>query len=581
MKIVGISAYFHDSAVALIDAGQIVAAAQEERFTRRKNDAGFPRNALLWCLRHTNTAPEDIAFFAFYDKPFLKFERLLDTYVSFAPQGFTSFRRAIPIWLREKLFLKDLLRREIAEALDGEAVSDRLLFGEHHLSHAASAFYPSPFEEAAVLVLDGVGEWPTASAGIGRNAALQLDRELHFPHSLGLLYSAFTYHLGFEVNEGEYKVMGLAPYGEPAFLDTVLEHLVDLKDDGTFRLNQDYFNYCTGLTMTDDRFTDLFGVPRRQPESDIEKVHRDMAASVQRATEIIMTRLVEDLASRYDTPNLCMAGGVALNCVANGKIQREGPFDNIWVQPAAGDAGGAIGAALAAYHGHAKAERTVQQPDAMHGGLLGPDYSAADIVKSLDQLAADFETLPWEQCLRRATDALANGAVLGFFQGRMEFGPRALGARSIIADPRRPDMQDVLNEKIKLRERFRPFAPAVLADAAAQWFATDRRSPYMLFTDNVRPSDPDEADTPTALPAITHVDGSARIQTVDDKSNPRFHDLLESFAALTGCPVLVNTSFNVRGEPIVCTPEDAYRCYMATGMDALLIGDCWLEKPKA
>ena len=594
MRVLGLSAFYHDSAAALIEDGRIVAAAQEERFTRRKHDAGYPARAVAWCLDEAGVAPSGIDRVAFYDKPFLKFERLLETYVALAPRGFRSFRLAAPIWIKEKLFQKDLLRgklRALDPAVDWSA---RLLFTEHHQSHAASAFYPSPFHDAVVLTMDGVGEWATTSAAVGRGTELTITREIHFPHSLGLLYSAFTYYLGFKVNSGEYKVMGLAPYGEPKHAQAILEHLIDLKPDGTFRLDLDYFDYCTGLRMTGGRFDRLFGGPPRTPEAALTPRHMDLAASVQAVVEEAVLRLTRALRAETGIPRLCLAGGVALNCVANGKVLRDGRFDDIWVQPAAGDAGGALGAALAASHGTFGAPRrsSSSEGDAMRGALLGPAFGPEQIRRALDAAGARYETLSDEALIDAAAEALAAGKALAWFQGRMEFGPRALGNRSILADPRAPAMQRTLNLKVKHRESFRPFAPSVPRADAADWFELDRDSPYMLLVTGVQPARRrpaaetesgrvglDRLHVPRSeIPAVTHVDYSARVQTVHRETNPRFHALLDAFKARTGCPVLVNTSFNVRGEPIVCTPADAFRCFMGTDLDRLAVGNCFLRK---
>ena len=592
MRILGLSAFYHDSAAALVEDGRIVAAAQEERFTRRKHDAGYPARAIAWCLDEAGVAPAGIDRVAFYDKPFLKFERLLETYVALAPRGFGSFRLAAPIWIKEKLFQKDLLRRKL-RALDPDVDwSARLLFTEHHQSHAASAFYPSPFHDAVVLTMDGVGEWATTSAAVGRGTELTITREIHFPHSLGLLYSAFTYYLGFKVNSGEYKVMGLAPYGEPKHAQAILDHLIDLKPDGTFRLDLDYFDYCTGLRMTGRRFDRLFGGPRRTPEAALTQRHMDLAASVQAVVEEAVLRLTRSLRAETGIPRLCLAGGVALNCVANGKVLRDGRFDDLWVQPAAGDAGGALGAALAASHGTCGAPRRSSGGDAMRGALLGPAFGPDEIRGALDAAGARYETLSDEALIDAAAEALAAGKALAWFQGRMEFGPRALGNRSILADPRAPAMQRTLNLKVKHRESFRPFAPSVPRADAADWFELDRDSPYMLLVTGVQPArrrQAAEAESArvgldrlhvprSEIPAVTHVDYSARVQTVHPETNPRYHALLDAFKARTGCPVLVNTSFNVRGEPIVCTPADAFRCFMGTDLDRLAIGNCFLCK---
>jgi carbamoyltransferase len=591
VRIAGISAFYHDSAAALIEDGRVVAAAQEERFTRVRHDARFPRNALRYCLAEAGVGLGDVDYVAFYDKPFLKFERLLETYLAFAPRGFASFRRAMPLWIREKLFQKDLLRKELSALASGVRWEERLLFTEHHLSHAASAFYPSPFAEAAVLTMDGVGEWATTSVGHGAGNRLEIAREIHFPHSLGLLYSAFTYYTGFRVNSGEYKVMGLAPYGEPRFAATILERLMDLKEDGSFRLDQRYFDYCTGLTMTNARFDELFGGPPRRPDEPLTARHMDLAASVQAVTEEVVLHLTRSIAAETGAKNLCLAGGVALNCVANGRVLRDGRFERIWIQPAAGDAGGALGAALAAYHGFAGHEREVPAGlDGMRGSFLGPSFEQRDVERRLGAAGARFTVLDDVSLMARTAAALAEGKAVGWFQGRMEFGPRALGARSILADPRSPEMQRRLNLKVKFRESFRPFAPSVLREEVARWFDLDEDSPYMLLVADVaetrrRPPAPgDEAlhgidrlnAARSEIPAVTHVDHSARIQTVHRETNPRYHALLTEWQALTGCPVLVNTSFNVRGEPIVCTPEDAFRCFMGTDIDVLVAENCFL-----
>jgi carbamoyltransferase len=594
MIVVGISAFYHDSAAALVRDGAIVAAAQEERFTRRKHDAGFPLQALQFCLRQAGVTAEQIDYVAFYDKPFLKFERLLETYLAFAPRGFTSFRMALPLWLREKLFLKDFLAKRLkslAPAVDWPA---KLLFGEHHLSHAASAFYPSPFDEAAVLTLDGVGEWATSSCAIGSGKRLEIHKEIHFPHSLGLLYSAFTYYTGFKVNSGEYKLMGLAPYGEPKYVAQIREHLIDIKDDGSFRLDLEYFNYCTGLTMTNERFASAFGGAARKPEEMLTQRHMDLAASVQAVTEDVMLKLARATAAETGLKNLCLAGGVALNCVANGKLLRDGSFDHIWIQPAAGDAGGALGAALSAYHGFLGRPRSASDGrDRMRGSYLGPAYDQQDIEARLARAGAVFEVMGEDDLLAACARDLAEGRALGWFQGRMEFGPRALGGRSILGDPRSPAMQSVLNLKVKYRESFRPFAPSVLREDVADWFELDTDSPYMLLVAGVKASRRiamteaqqklfgiEKLNVPRSeIPAVTHVDYSARVQTVHEDTNPRYHRLLSEFKRRTGCPVLVNTSFNVRGEPIVGTPEDAFRCFMGSEIEVLALGNCYLRKP--
>ena len=593
MRIVGLSAFYHDSAAALVEDGRVVAAAQEERFTRKKHDAGFPHHALTYCLEAAGITLDGVDYVVFYDKPFLKFERLLETYLSFAPAGFRSFRMAIPVWLREKLFQKRLLRDELRKFSRDYDWENKLLFTEHHQSHAASAFFPSPFEEAAVLTMDGVGEWATMSVGFGRGNDLTILKELHFPHSLGLLYSAFTYYTGFKVNSGEYKVMGLAPYGEPKFAQLILDNIIDLKPDGTFWLDQSYFDYCTGLRMTNDKFDHLFGAPARKADELLTTRHMDLAASIQAVTEEIVLRLTRSLASETGAEHLCLAGGVALNCVANGKVLRDGKFKRIWIQPAAGDAGGALGAALAAYHIYKGGPRDIDNKlDGMNGAYLGPSFDDADSARRLAGAGARFARLDDGALITRAADDLANGKALGWFQGRMEFGPRALGNRSIIADGRSPDMQSALNLKVKYRESFRPFAPAVMRSDVADWFEIDEDSPYMLLVADVvkrrqrSMSDAEQAlfgieklNVPRSdIPAVTHVDYSARIQTVNAETNPRFHSLLAAFKAKTGCPVLVNTSFNVRGEPIVHTPEDAFRCFMGTELDALAVGNLYLVK---
>ena len=592
MDVLGISAFYHDSAAALVRDGEIVAAAQEERFTRKKHDSGFPRNAIAYCLQAGGCGLDRVDRVVFYDKPFLKFERLLETYLAFAPRGLTSFRMAMPVWTREKLFLKDLIRKELGKTSQGFDPS-RLLFAEHHVSHAASAFYPSPFEEAVILTMDGVGEWATTSVGIGRGKDVQITREIHFPHSLGLLYSAVTYYTGFKVNSAEYKVMGLAPYGEPRYAAQMYEHLIDVKPDGSFRLNLDYFDYCTGLTMTNGKFDALFGGPARKPGELLTQRHMDLAASVQKVLEDVVLKMTRALAAETGIPNLCLAGGVALNCVANGKILRDGSFRNIWIQPAAGDAGGALGAALASYHGFAGAPRRVNGcGDRMRGAYLGPEFSHADIEKRLRATGARFSVLSDDDLVAASARELAEERALGWFQGRMEFGPRALGARSILADARSPRMQSILNLKVKFRESFRPFAPSVLREHLSEWFEMDTDSPYMLLVADVlqhrriRMTAEQEAlfgvdklNVPRSdIPAVTHVDYSARIQTVHQDTNPRYYRLIREFETLTGCPVIVNTSFNVRGEPIVCTPEDAFHCFMGTHIEALAVGNCFLRK---
>ena len=592
MRAIGISAFYHDSAAALVEDDRIIAAAQEERFTRKKHDSSFPQNAIEYCLQAGNVRLDEVDYIVFYDKPFLKFERLLETYVAMAPRGFRSFKMAIPLWLREKLFQKSLLRSELKRFSENGDWKAQLLFCEHHLSHAASAFFPSPYEDAAVLTMDGVGEWATTSAAMGSGNRLQVFQEIHFPHSLGLLYSAFTYYTGFKVNSGEYKVMGLAPYGEPRYAKLILDKIIDLKPDGSFRLDMSYFNYCTGLTMTNQRFSDLFGAPVRAPNELLTPFHMDIAASIQAVLEEIVLRMTRALAKQTGARNLCLAGGVALNCVANGKVLRDGAFENIWIQPAAGDAGGAVGAALAAVHLYEGHPRRPDGGDRMHGSLLGPSYSQLDIERRLTAAGAHFSVVGEGDMVEQAADALAKQQAVGWFQGRLEFGPRALGARSILGDPRSPTMQRNLNLKIKYRESFRPFAPAVLREDVAEWFEFDSDSPYMLIVADLR-KDRRCSMTPeqqalfgieklnlvrSEIPAVTHVDYSARIQTVHANTNPLFYRLLKRFKEKTGCPVLVNTSFNVRGEPIVCTPEDAFRCFMGNELDLLVVGNCVLHK---
>ena len=592
--ILGISAFYHDSAAALLRDGTIVAAAQEERFTRKKHDAAYPRNAIDYVLSEAGLNLASVDHVVFYDKPFLKFERLLETYVAFAPRGFASFRMAMPIWLKEKLFQKSMLLKKLNQHAGGLGDPAKLLFSEHHYSHAASAFFPSPFDEAVVLTLDGVGEWATGTVAIGRGSSLTIVKELRFPHSLGLLYSAFTYYTGFKVNSGEYKLMGLAPYGEPRFKDIILESMIDLKDDGSFLLDQSYFNYCTGLTMTSDRFADLFGEPVRNADKDrLTQFHMDVAASVQAVTEEIVLRMVRTLASEYDIPNLCLAGGVALNCVANGKLKRDAAFRNIWVQPAAGDAGGAIGAAFAAWHGELQRPRKPSTGhDLMKGAYLGPSFSQTEIESALVEAGARFERLEQHDVIAQTARALVEGRAVGWFQERMEFGPRALGARSILADPRSATMQRDLNLKVKYRESFRPFAPSVLQEDVSGWFDFEGDSPYMLMVAEVlhkhrREMTPAEEKLfgidklnveRSSIPAVTHVDYSARLQTVSAETNPLYHALISAFCDLTGCPMLVNTSFNVRGEPIVHTPQDAFRCFMGTGIEVLVVGNAFMRK---
>jgi carbamoyltransferase len=591
--ILGISAFYHDSAAALIRDGEVMAAAQEERFTRKKHDSGFPAHAVEYCLRSADLRPGDIEHVVFYEKPFIKFERLLENYLAWAPRGLSSFQMALPLWIREKLFQKDLLGRELNKIWPGAKLADRLLFTEHHQSHAASAFYPSPFEDALVLTMDGVGEWTTTSVALGSGNKLDILREIRYPHSLGLLYSAFTYYTGFKVNSGEYKVMGLAPYGEPRYAQLILDHLIDVKPDGSFRLNLEYFDYCTGLRMTNEKFAGLFGGPPRQPEERLTQHHMDLAASVQAVLEKIVLQMTCSLASETGARNLCIAGGVGLNCVANGKILRTGRFQRIWIQPAAGDAGGALGAALAAYYIHRNQPRVLNGSiDGMKGAYLGPSFSQPEIEQRLRDAGAVFTVYNDRDLLDNSVEALTEGKAVGWFQGRMEFGPRALGNRSILGDARSPSMQSLLNLKVKYRESFRPFAPSVLREDVSNWFEMDTDSPYMLLVAGVQefrryavsPEQQmlfgiEKLKVPRSeIPAVTHVDYSARVQTVHAETNPRYHALISAFKARTGCPVIVNTSFNIRGEPIVCTPEDAFRCFMGTEIEVLVVGNCFLRK---
>ena len=591
--VLGISAFYHDSAAALIKDGKIISAAQEERFTRKKHDSGFPTNAINFVLNFSNIKLNEVNHIVFYEKPFLKFERLLETYVAFAPKGFKSFSRAMPIWLREKLFQKKFIF-DYLKNIDNAFKDDRkLLFSEHHLSHAASAFYPSPFEEAIILTADGVGEWATTTVAIGKKNDLEIKKELHFPHSLGLLYSAFTYYTGFKVNSGEYKLMGLAPYGKPLYVNKILDNLIDLKEDGTFVLDQKYFNYSTGLTMTNRNFDDLFGEKPRKPDTDkITQFHMDIAASIQNVTEKIMLLLAKSLRKEYGIPNLCLAGGVALNCVANGKILKEKIFDNIWVQPAAGDAGGSLGAALAYWHIDLNQERTEVQKDEMSGSYLGNEFKENEIIEKFDEIGAVYQKLNQDEIIEKTANDLSKGKAVGWFQGRMEFGPRALGNRSILGDPRSDTMQKNLNLKVKYRESFRPFAPSILREDLNDWFEMNTDSPYMLFVSDVKKDKTLELNEDqkklfgidllnvkkSEIPAVTHVDYSARIQTVSKDSNPLYYKLISKFKEKTNCPVLVNTSFNIRGEPIVHTPEDAFRCFMGTELDVLVVGNCYLIK---
>ena len=593
--ILGISAFYHDSAAALIKDGKIISAAQEERFTRKKHDASYPYNAVEFVLKYSNINLSNIDHVVFYEKPFLKFERLLETYVAFAPKGFQSFLKAIPIWLKEKLFQKrmilDCLKKHDSKFFDEK----KLLFSEHHLSHAASAFYPSPFKEAIVLTADAVGEWASTTVAVCKDNKVEIKKELHFPHSLGLLYSAFTYYTGFKVNSGEYKLMGLAPYGKPIYADKILDNLIDLKEDGTFMLDQKYFNYATGLTMTNDKFDLLFGSKPRKPETEeIDQFHMDIASSIQFVTEKIMLMLARSLREEYKISNLCLAGGVALNCVANGKILEEKIFDNIWIQPAAGDAGGSLGAALAFWHMELGNKRDDVEKDTMQGSYLGNEYSNEEIKDKFDELGANYLYLNDQELIDKTAENLSNGKAVGWFQGRMEFGPRALGNRSIIGDPRSDTMQKNLNLKVKFRESFRPFAPSVLREDVGNWFELDVDSPYMLLVAKVKNEKIIEMNNEqkklfginllnikrSQIPAVTHVDYTARIQTVSKEYNKKYHDLLSKFKEKTNCPVLVNTSFNIRGEPIVNTPEDAFKCFMGTDLDILVVGNTYLEKKK-
>lgn len=594
-SILGISAYYHDSAAALLRDGVLLAAAQEERFTRKKHDARFPEQAIAYCLKEAGLHLTDLESIVFYEKPMVKFERLLETYLATAPRGYRSFAATMPVWLKEKLFLKHQLKKELSHLGDCEVSAlPPLYFTEHHQAHAASAFYPSPFARAAVLCMDGVGEWATTSVWLGEGNALIPQWQIDFPHSIGLLYSAFTYYTGFKVNSGEYKLMGLAPYGEPEYVDLIMKHLLDLKEDGTFRLNMDYFHYTTGMTMTNSKFNALFGGPPRAPEEKQTQREMNLARSIQMVTEEVVLRLVKTIHRELGVEHLCLAGGVALNCVANGRILREGPMREVWIQPAAGDAGGALGAALAFWHQYRDRPRTTTGVDRMVGAYLGPRFSNAEIQRYFDSIGAVYDYIGDEPLMATVAEILAQEQVVGWFQGRMEFGPRALGARSILGDPRSEKMQSVMNLKIKYRESFRPFAPSVLYESLAEFFELDRPSPYMLLTSAVReklrlPMTPEQQRLfgidklhvkRSSIPAVTHIDYSARIQTVHKETNPRYHKLLQTFQKRTGCPVLVNTSFNVRGEPIVCTPEDAYRCFMRTEMDYLVLENFLLAKSK-
>ena len=592
--ILGISAFYHDSAACILIDGKIIAAAQEERFTRKKHDPSYPQNAINFVLRYANLKLSEVDQIVFFEKPFLKFERLLETYVAFAPRGFVSFAKAMPLWIKEKLFQKNFLFNKLKEHDQNYKFDENIFFSDHHLSHAASAFFPSPFNEAVVLTADGVGEWATTTVAVGKNENLEIKKEIHFPHSLGLLYSAFTYYTGFKVNSGEYKLMGLAPYGNPIYVNKIKE-LVDIKNDGTFRLDQRYFNYATGLTMTNKKFNNLFGQKPRNPLNEkITQFHMDLAASIQKVTEEIMINLTKSIRNEYGIKNLCLAGGVALNCVANGKIFKEKIFDNIWVQPAAGDAGGSLGAALALWHIEQKNKRVVDSSDNMQGSYLGTEFSQNEIEKDLKSLGANYKTFDYKELINNTAEFLSKEKAVGWFQGRMEFGPRALGGRSILGDPRSDKMQKNLNLKVKYRESFRPFAPSVLREDLSKWFDVDVDSPYMLLVANIHSDKKIEMTDEqkklfgidklnikrSEIPAVTHVDYSARIQTVNKDTNNRYYDLISKFKEKTGCPVIVNTSFNVRGEPIVNTPSDAFNCFMGTELDYLVIGNCILDKSK-
>ena len=593
-SILGISAFYHDSAACILKDGKIIAAAQEERFTRKKHDPSYPYNAVEFVLKYSNLKLSDVNYVVFFEKPFLKFERLLETYVAFAPKGFASFSKAMPLWIKEKLFQKNFLFNKLKEHDQNYKSDENIFFSDHHLSHAASAFFPSPFEEALVLTADGVGEWATTTIAVGKSNNLEIKKEIHFPHSLGLLYSAFTYYSGFKVNSGEYKLMGLAPYGNPIFVNKIKE-LIDIKDDGTFRLDQNYFNYATGLTMTNNKFNDLFGKNPRNPEKEkINQFHMDIAASVQKITEEIMIKLARSIRKEYKINNLCLAGGVALNCVANGKILKEKIFDNIWIQPAAGDAGGSLGAALALWYLENGNKRKVNFNDDMQGSYLGTEFDQEEIEKELVSLGANFETLKYESLIDKTSDLLSQEKAIGWFQGRMEFGPRALGGRSILGDPRSDKMQKNLNLKVKYRESFRPFAPSILKEDLSEWFDIEKDSPYMLLVADINSKKKIEMSEEqkklfgidklnikrSEIPAVTHVDYSARVQTVNKNTNRRYYDLIAKFKEKTGCPVLVNTSFNVRGEPIVNSPKDAFNCFMGTELDYLVIGNSILDKKK-
>ncbi len=591
-SVLGISAFYHDSAAAIIVDGEIIAAAQEERFTRKKHDASYPKNAINYVLKEAGLKLNEVDHVIFYEKPFLKFERLLETYIGFSPSGFRSFSMSMPLWLSEKLFQKKMLFDALKEQDNNFNDIKKINFSEHHLSHAASAFFSSPYEEAIILTLDGVGEWATTTVSLGKNNKINILKEIHFPHSLGLLYSAFTYFLGFKVNSGEYKVMGLAPYGEPRFKDIILDKLIDVKEDGSFRLNMDYFNYATGLTMTNNKFAKLFNMKRREPENDLSQIHMDMAASIQAATEEIVLKITRFLFKEFKLPNLCMAGGVALNCVANGKILKEGLFKNIWIQPASGDAGGALGAAQAFYYQELDNKRKILKTDSMNGSYLGPQFTDDQVENELKSCGANYKKLTSDQIIKDTAKALAEEKAVGWFQGRMEFGPRSLGNRSIIADSRSEKMQKNLNLKVKYRESFRPFAPAVLFEKVSEWFEINSESPYMLLVADVKKSKQlqmtneqknlfgiDKLNVKrSSIPSVTHVDYSARIQTVHKETNPMFHKLIEEFERITKYPVLVNTSFNVRGEPIVCSAIDAFNCFMGTDLDVLVCNNFILYK---
>ena len=592
--ILGISAFYHDSAASILKNGEIIAAAQEERFTRKKHDPSYPYNAIEFVLKYANLKLSDVDHIVFFEKPFLKFERLLETYVAFAPRGFVSFAKAMPLWIKEKLFQKNFLFNKLKSHDRNYTSDENIFFSDHHLSHAASAFYPSPFNEAIVLTADGVGEWATTTVAIGKDNNLEIKKEIHFPHSLGLLYSAFTYFIGFKVNSGEYKLMGLAPYGNPIYVNQI-KQIIDIKDDGTFRLDQKYFNYATGLTMTNNKFNQLFGQKPRDPDNEnITQFHMDIAASIQNVTEEIMIKLAKSIRKEYGLKNLCLAGGVALNCVANGKILKEKIFDNIWIQPASGDAGGSIGAALALWYSENQNKRDVNLNDSMNGSYLGNEFSQTEIEQELISIGANFEILRYEDLINKSSEFLSNEKAIGWFQGRMEFGPRALGGRSILGDPRSEKMQKNLNLKVKNRESFRPFAPSILREYVSKWFEIDVDSPYMLLVADINSKKKIEMNDEqkklfgidklnikrSEIPAVTHVDYSARIQTVSEKTNKPYYDLISKFKEKTGCPVIINTSFNVRGEPIVNSPIDAFNCFMGTELDYLVIGNCILDKKK-